>query len=330
MADFKSLKKNSSLEKLTRALQNTKQKKFGDDRYWTLSRDKAGNGYALIRFLDEPAVDIDAYGVEASAWVQIWNHAFQGPGGWYIENSLTTLGKPDPVSEENSRIWALGGKVNQDIARERKRKLNYISNILVIKDPAKPECEGKVFLFKYGVKIFEKINDKLDPSPEAKALAAQEGIELEQDNVFSLFTGKNFKLKIQTKDKYPNYDKSEFETEESPVADSDAQIEKIWRSAYSLKAEVAADKFKTYDELKARLDRVLGASAPATKSVGVAKLEESDDTPPFDPDPPKASAPVQRKAKTAEPKKATPAPKEDEADDGDDEMLAIFSKLANE
>ena len=156
--DFAQLKQSrSNFDKLTKALEqnlNPEDKstsnKYQDDRIWKPELDKTGNGYAVIRFL--PATD-----KEDMPWVRVWSHAFQGPGGWYIENSLTTLGRKDPVSEENTRLWNTGVDSDKDIARKRKRKLSYYSNIYVVSDPKHPENEGQVRLFKFGKKIFDKI-----------------------------------------------------------------------------------------------------------------------------------------------------------------------------
>ena len=337
MSSLASLKKNSSgLAKLTKALQATTQSNRSDDRYWSPEVDKAGNGYAEIRFLDAPQVDGD----DGMPWVQLFTHGFQGPGGWYIENSLTTLGQKDPVSEYNSKLWATEVKANQDIARNQKRRLGYVSNILVVKDPAHPENEGTVRLFSSGKKIFEKIRQAINPTADEIAAAAAEGITLAPVNVFSFWEGHNFKLKIRKVEGYRNYDKSEFvglATSEGPakgtaIAPNDAAIEAIWKKSYSLRELVAPDKFKTYEELEAKLNKVLGLDGAAPKSSAPVKskdLDESDSTPPFDADPPKAQAEAPAKAtrQKAAPK-AEPAPvATDEADDG---MLDMFRKLAEE
>ncbi len=199
MSNLSALKKNSSLGKLARALE-TNTKNSGskeDERLWQPEVDSAGNGYAVIRFLDAPAVD----GEDAMPWVQVFSHGFQGPGGWYIENSLTTLGQKDPVSEYNTQLWNSGIEANKEIARKQKRRLTYISNVLVIKDTANPANEGKVFLYKYGKKIFDKIKEKIEPQFEDEKAV----------NPFSFWEGANFKLKIRKVEGYRNYDKSEFD-----------------------------------------------------------------------------------------------------------------------
>jgi gp32 DNA binding protein like len=262
--NISTLKKKSSMDKLTKALEGLSgggQRSGADDRFWSAEVDKTGNGYAVIRFLDAPQVD----GEDGMPWVQVFNHGFQGPGGWLIENCLTSINQKCPVCEHNSSLWNSGIESNKDVARKQKRKLSYISNILVVKDANHPENEGKVFLFKYGKKIFDKIKEKIEPQFEdEKAI-----------NPFNFWEGANFKLKIRNVEGYRNYDKSEFDTV-SPVADDDEEIEKIWKAAHSLKGFLKPSEFKSYDELKAKLDRTLGAAdfKPRTKSVESAELEE--------------------------------------------------------
>ena len=251
--DFETLKSSSSnFDKLTKALETnlnpedqSNKNKYQDDRFWKPELDKTGNGYAVIRFL--PAVS-----GEELPWQRVWSHAFQGPGGWYIENSLTTLNQKDPVSEENTRLWNTGVDSDKEIARKRKRKLSYYSNILVVSDPKHPENEGKVFLFKFGKKIFDKITEAMQPAFEDEAAI----------NPFDFWKGANFKLKIRKVDGYWNYDKSEFETP-TTVASDDNAIKEIWAKQYALKPFLAADNFKTYDELKEKLNRVLAGARNA-------------------------------------------------------------------
>lgn len=241
---FADLKRSSSssFDKLNQALSklNTSNERSGDDRLWKPATDKAGNGYAVIRFL--PAPD-----GEDIPFVRIWDHGFQGPGGWYIEKSLTTHGKDDPVTEYNSTLWNTGLDSDKEIARKQKRRLSYYSNIYVVKDPANPENEGKVFLYKYGKKIFDKLNDLMNPSFEDEKPV----------NPFDLWTGANFKLKIRKVEGYPNYDKSEFDTP-GPLSDNDEELEMIYKKEYSLQELLDPKHFKSYDELKAKLDRALG------------------------------------------------------------------------
>jgi len=274
MVDFAKLRKGNSTERLTKALESQNKKFSKDERYWSPTLDKAGNGFAVIRFMDSPFVDGD----DGVPFVTIWTNAFKGPGGWYIENSLTTLNLPDPVAELNKALWDTGVEANKDRARVQKRKLNNISNILVVKDPANTSAEGKVFLYKYGVKIMEKIKDKL-----GMEVSREEGAYVDPDEVkfnpFNFWEGADFKLKIRKVADFPNYDKSEFASPSALFNGDDKKIEELWKSLYSLNAEVAPDKFKSYDELKKRLDKVLGTSSgPAPARAGQAKLEE--DAPP--------------------------------------------------
>ena len=241
---FSDLKKKSSLGSLTNKLVQEVEKMSktggGDDRLWKPQLDKTGNGYAVIRFL--PAPD-----GEDLPWAKLYSHAFQGPGGWFIENSLTTLGQKDPVSEHNSQLWNSGLESDKDIARKQKRKLSYYSNIYVVKDPVNPDNEGKVFLFKFGKKIFDKLTAAMQPEFEDE----------DPINPFDFWAGANFKLKIKKVAGYWNYDSSEFARPGALLDDDDA-MEAIWKKEHSLTALVAPDQFKTYEELKTRLDYVLG------------------------------------------------------------------------
>ena len=298
---FSALKRQrtSSLERLTKEinkLANKEQGSSSDDRYWQPEVDKAGNGYAIIRFLPAPVN-------EELPWVRIWNHGFQGPGGWYIENSLTTLNQTDPVAEYNSKLWNSGNDKDKEIARKQKRRLTYIANIYVVKDPAHPENEGKVFLYKFGKKIFDKINEKMNPEFEDE----------KPTNPFDLWAGANFKLKIRKVEGYRNYDKSEFE-EPAPLLDDDDDMEAIWKSEHSLAELVAADKFKSYDELKKRLDKVL------SEPNGSSRKSDEDDDIPFERPASRPSA-APAVGKTA----AAPKKKIDEDDD-----LEFFNKLAED
>ena len=236
----------SNLDALTKELSgvssNNNQKSYVDDRFWKPELDKTGNGYAVLRFL--PAVKD-----EDLPWVKMWSHAFQGPGGWYIENSLTTMNQKDPVSEENSRLWNSGIEADKEIARKRKRKLSYYANVLIVSDPKHPENEGQVKLFKFGKKIFDKITDKMQPQFEDEKPV----------NPFDFWEGADFKLKIRKVDGFWNYDKSEFDSTKE-IADNDEAIEGIWTKQYPLKPFLEAANFKSYDELKSKLDKVLTGS----------------------------------------------------------------------
>ena len=243
---FADLKKQSKLGSLTQKLvkevekMNNNGSSSGDDRLWKLECDKGGNGYAVIRFLPAP-------NGEDLPFVKLYSHAFQGPGGWYIENSLTTLGQKDPVSEYNSMLWNNGTDAGKEMARKQKRKLTYIANIYVVKDPANPDNEGKVFLYKFGKKIFDKLTAAMQPEFEDE----------EAIDPFDFWQGANFKLKAKNVAGYRNYDSSEFAAQSALLDDDDA-MEAIWKKEYSLAELVAADQFKDYDTLKKRLDYVLG------------------------------------------------------------------------
>ena len=249
--DFESLKNSqSNFDKLTKQIEanlnpedaaKTKNK-YQDDRLWKPELDKTGNGYAVLRFLPAPQK-------EEMPWARVWSHAFQGPGGWYIENSLTTLGQKDPVSEENTILWNSGVDSDKEIARKRKRKLSYYSNIYVVSDPKHPENEGKVFLFKFGKKIFDKITEAMQPAFEDE----------KPINPFDFWTGSNFKLKIRKVDGFWNHDKPEFEAV-SPISTDDEAIKGIWDKQYPLKPFLEAANFKSYDELKEKFNRVIAGS----------------------------------------------------------------------
>jgi len=242
---FASLKKQSNLGSLTAKLVKEVEKVNntgggGDERLWKPELDKTGNGYAVVRFL--PAPD-----GEEIPWAKLYSHAFQGPGGWYIENSLTTNGGKDPVSDHNRELWNSGNESDKDTVRKQKRKLSYYSNIYIVKDPTNPQNEGKVFLFKYGKKIFDKVMEAMQPEFEDESPI----------NPFDFWQGANFKLKIKKVAGYWNYDSSEFDSV-SPLLDDDDALEALWKKEYSLTAVTAPDQFKTYEDLEKRLKYVLG------------------------------------------------------------------------
>jgi hypothetical protein len=286
--------------------QTTKSESFErkeDTRFWTPEVDKDGNGYAVIRFLDAPAG-------EDSPWVRVWSHGFKGPTGkWYIENSLTTLGQQDPVSEFNSKLWNTGTEANKEIVRRQKRKLAYISNILVVSDSKHPENNGKVFLFRYGKKIYDKIKDAMSPP---------EGFEDETPmNPFDFWSGANFKLKIRKVEGYRNYDKSEFETP-SAIGDDD-RIKEIWEQEHKLMEFLDPKNFKSYDELKKNLERVLAIDAAVTSATATTTTVD-DDTIDYEAEAKKAVKPSTTKPAVL----AKPVIAEDDSD------LATFTKLAND
>lgn len=262
-----------------------------DTRFWQPEVDKAGNGYAVIRFLPAPKG-------EDLPWVRLFSHGFQGPGGWYIENSLTTLNEKDPVGEYNSMLWNRGDDAGKEQARKQKRRLNYIANIVVVKDPAHPENDGKVFLYKFGKRIFDKINDQMNPEFEDESPV----------NPFDFWDGANFKMKIRNVEGYRNYDRSEFDSTSS-LSDDDEALEKIWNSQYSLAEFTDRKNFKSFSELQAKLNRVLGATAVSSTAEEVE--EEA----------------------FAEPQSA--APKQEESapwssDDSSDDSLDFFKQLAED
>ena len=300
---FANLKRSSgeSLSKLTQELTKINNpstaKSSDDDRFWKPEVDKMGNGSATIRFLPAPAG-------EDMPFVRIWDHGFQGPTGkWYIEKSLTTIGQNDPVAEYNSELWAVSEDDNSPTrkqARAQKRRLHFISNILVVRDPANPANEGKIFLFQYGKKIFDKLNDLMHPQFDDE----------QPINPFDLWSGANFKLKIRKVEGYRNYDKSEFDSP-SAISGSDEDLESIWNKEYALKEFVDPKNFKSYDELKAKLNAVLGLSPGATASGAPASRADRVVLP-------EASAPSFKTKETEDlPLKA----------DDEDEDLSYFEKL---
>ena len=289
---------DSLMKEVEKIANPTNNQRNDDDRYWKPSVDKAGNGQAVLRFLPAPAG-------EDLPWVRVFDHGFQGPTGkWYIENSLTTINKPDPVGELNSELWNSGIEANKEIARKQKRRLSYISNVLVVRDPANPENEGKVFLYKYGKKIFDKIKDVMQPTFEDEAPV----------NPFDLWEGANFKLRIRQVEGYRNYDKSEFDGP-SALSDDDAELERIWKQSHSLAAFLDPSNFKSYDELKAKLNAVLGSGARVPTAEKVSPLDAEDEL--F----------VETKMKSAA--KATDDTPPWNEDDTDDNM-SYFASLADD
>lgn len=292
------LKKSSSLDKLTKAVADTQKQSYAkdDERFWQPEVDKAGNGYAVIRFLDAPAVD----GEDALPWVQLFSHGFQGSAGWYIENCPTTVQGKCPVCEHNNKLWNSGIEANKEIVRKQKRKLGYVANIVVISDAKRPENEGKVFLYRFGKKIFDKINEKLSPQFEDETAI----------NPFDFWKGANFKVKIRQVEGFRNYDKSEFDVVSPLFEGDDKLIEKAWKASYSLKEFVAADQFKPYEELRGKLDRALGAGGAAAARAPTIE----DSSAPWDE--PRADAPRSRPHESSQPTGE------------DDDDLSYFDKLA--
>lgn len=272
MSSISRLKRSGSLDKLTKAIeasnQATEAGSKDDTRFWQPQVDKAGNGMAVIRFLPAPAVDGD----DALPWVRVFSHGFQGPGGWFIDNCLTTVNEKCPVCEHNSTLWNSGIEANKDVVRKQKRKLNYIANILVISDPSDPSAEGQVRLFKFGKKIFDKLSEAMNPE-----FADETAV-----NPFDLWEGANFKLKIRNVEGYRNYDKSEFAAPSALFDGDDDKLEKLWQSEYSLKEFTDKKNFKSYEQLKARMNKALGfegVTEGKTKAEDVVlnKFGEDDD-----------------------------------------------------
>ena len=289
-ADLK--KKSGSFEKLQAELDkvNNPVTSFADDRFWKPELDKSGNGYAVIRFLPQPTG-------EDLPWVRIWGHAFRGPGGWFIENSLTTLQKKDPVSEYNTELWNSGLESDKETARKQKRILKYYSNILVVSDPKHPENEGKIFLFRYGKKIHDKLAEVINPQFEDEVAY----------DPFDFWKGANFKLKVRKVDGFWNYDKSEFEAPSEVFDGDEGKLETLYGLLYSLTQFLAEENFKSYDDLKNKLNRTLTGSGvqgtvekftPTLKTVSKAPVE----TP------------------------TTPA----SSDEDEEDTLSYFAKLADE
>jgi len=292
---FSNLKRNKNqIDKLIQAAEkvggSTEKKSYGDDRFWKPTVDKAGNGYAVIRFLPAPEG-------EDLPWVRYWDHGFKGPTGmWYIENSLTSIGQTDPVGDLNSRLWNSGVESDKEKARDQKRRLHYVTNIYVVSDSGNPENEGKVFLYKFGKKIFDKIMDVMQPAFDDETPI----------NPFDFWKGANFKLKIRNVEGYRNYDKSEFESV-SVLNDNDDELETVYNGLNSLQEFVDPKNYKTYDELKAKLMRVLGEEVEA----GALTLKQESQI--NEPAPPKL-----------EPVTADEIP----FDTDEDDTMSYFAKLA--
>lgn len=306
-SSFEQMKRGrkNDFDKLAKAVEKLNEKQGGggaDTRFWQPGVDQAGNGFAVIRFLPAPAG-------EDNPFVRVFSHGFKGPGGWLIDNCPTTLNEKCPVCEENTVLWNSGVDSNKKIVSERKRKLNFISNIYVVRDPSNPSNEGKVMLFKYGKKIYDKINNAMYPEFEDEKAV----------NPFDMWEGADFKLKIRKVEGYRNYDKSEFDAPAALLED-DEKLEKIWQSEHSLAQFVDKKEFKSYDELKDRLNKALGNASASSQARAVEEDMEED-------------APVYRP-------KAAPAKQEKEAWNSDDEVFTssdseddlpnFFKKLAED
>lgn len=302
---FANLKKNSKtgMERLQKEMekQGGKEGYQKDDRFWSLERDKSGNGMAVIRFL--PAPD-----GEDIPMVRVFSHGFQGKGGWFIENCPTTLGRKCPVCEANNELWNSGIEDNKKVARDRKRKLSYISNILVVSDPTNRDNEGKIFLFKYGKKIFDKLQEAMNPSDPDEP----------KFNPFDFWNGANFKLKAHMDSGYVSYEKSGFSTPSPLLEGDDAKLEQLWKKEHSLKEFVAEDQFKSYEELSTRFSQVM-----KTSSAAAVKAEEAE--------PEDFRSKMEAKSNKVEKPTAKPSskPKIDD-DEGEEDALSYFRKLAED
>lgn len=298
--NFADLKKSNVAGLVDELNKREKKNNFTDARFWkSPQRDESGNAQAIIRFLPTT----DGAGTGGLPWTDTYSHYFQGPGGWYIENSLTTLGKDDPCGELNSELWATEVPANRSIVRKRSRRHHYISNILVIKDASNPDNEGKVFLYKYGVKIFEKIKSAMSPEFD----------DVEAIDPFCFWKGANFRLKVRTVDKYPNYDASTFDAPKA-ISDDDDELEAIWKKQFSLEEFTDPKNFKEYDVLKKRLDKVLGMKS---SDVAESPTFSKEDTASQNEASPPAQAMLGAEAPTAD-------------DEDEEDLMATLTKLGSD
>ena len=297
---------SASLDKLRQAMESAspnqgEKKSYSDDTMWKPELDKSGNGYAVVRFLPTPEG-------EEMPWVSYWDHGFQGPGGWYIDKSLTTLNKKDPVSEYNTTLWNSGIEANKEQARKQKRRLHYVSNVYVVSDPKNPDNEGRVFKYRFGKKIFEQLKEAISPAFEDESAI----------NPFDMTEGANFKIKIRKVDGYWNYDKSEFDST-SPLGD-EAMINSTFSQVHSLSEVISPDEFKSYDELKEKLDRVLGLSGAISGSTAESIAEDQEEVP---------WSNVNTESVASEPVIASAESSSEQSSNGDDAM-DYFKKLAED
>ena len=303
---FANLKRNrDQISNLLQAAEavggSTEKKSYTDERMWKPTVDKAGNGYAVIRFL--PAGE-----GQDVPWARYWDHGFKGPQGqWYIEKSLTSIGLNDPVGEMNSLLWNSGIEADKDKARTQKRRLHYVSNILVVSDPGNPANEGKIFMYQYGKKIFDKIMDMMQPQFQDE----------EPVNPFDMWEGANFKLKIRQVEGYRNYDKSEFASL-SALADNDEKLESLYNQMHDLSEWTDSKNYKSYDELKTKLNSILGMSAPQTVAAAVSLDEVAR---------PNEPAAVLNPHIPQEPRE--PVTAEQVSEEGEEDTMSYFARLAN-
>ena len=300
---FANLKTNrandiASLVSAAESVGGGEKKSYADERFWKPTVDKAGNGYAVLRFLPAPAG-------EDLPWVRYWDHGFKGPTGmWYIENSLTSIGQPDPVGEMNSVLWNTGRDEDKATARDRKRRLHYVTNIMVVSDPSNPNNEGKVFLYKFGKKIFDKIMDVMQPQFQDEKPV----------NPFDFWEGADFKLKIRQVEGYRNYDKSEFASASGLHEGDDEKLEAVYNRLHSLSDFLDPKNYKSYAELSTKLSKVLGEAGVALTTAEAVTLDETAPSPSF----PTEQAPVVQQSNVAA------------SSDSDDDTMSYFAKLAQE
>lgn len=291
-SDFKKRSQNS-IEDLQKKLESTEKKEsYKDDRFWRPELDSASNGYAVIRFLPSSEG-------EDLPWAKYYSHGFQGKGGWFIENCPTTIGGKCPLCEVNNDLWNSGLESDKDIARQRKRRLHYVSNILVVTDPANPQNEGKIFLYKYGKKIFDKIQESMNPEFQDEDAV----------NPFDFWGGADFRLKVRKVAGFINYDKSEFSAPSALMDGDDTKLEELWKKQYALAEFTDPSNFKSYDELKKRLTEVLGGDVRATEMENRNTAEDVDDSPAVSQDSPTT---------------------ENSSGGEESDALSYFEKLANE
>jgi|TARA_R110000796_G_scaffold127802_3_gene243255 hypothetical protein len=291
--------RGSSIDQLVKAAEavstKTESKNYDDDRFWKPTRDKAGNGYAVVRFL--PAKE-----GEDLPWVRYWDHGFKGPTGlWYIENSRTSIGQDDPVSESNGLLWNTGRDEDKALARDRKRRLHYVSNVLVVSDPSNPQNEGKVFVYKFGKKIFDKIMDVMQPQ-----FADEQPV-----NPYDFWEGADFKIKIRKVEGWVNYDKSEFAQAAPLMGGDEEQLEGVYNKLHSLADFIDPKNYKSYDELKAKMNKVLGVDAGHISMDNNSMMQ---------------SAPVVEQPTMP----AAESVSMSSSDEGEEDTLSYFDKLAQQ
>ncbi len=265
-----------------------------DENLWKPTVDKAGNGYAVVRFLPSD---------QEVPWVRYWDHGFKGPTGkWYIERSLTSIGQQDPLGEHNAKLWNSGNEEDRETVRKQKRRLHYVVNIMVLSDPSAPQNEGKVFKYQFGKKIFDKIQDLMQPQFPGEVPV----------DPFDLWEGADFQLKIRQVEGYRNYDRSEFKAPSPLLGGDEVQLQATMNQLHKIDSYIDPAEYKSYDQLQTKLLEVLGETAPRTVKQEVA-MDTVDDVP-F--------------AASSTPAPA-PATAEVAGDEGDDDAMSYFQKLAN-